>query len=784
MTLVLFLVCTAALLLALVSLRRYRAANQTLHKIQEQQRVIMDTLSEGLVTLDSERRIKHSNRALQTMFGHSADALVGMHIHDLLPANTSAFANSMSAPPSSMLSPSQQPVLKALALHKNGHLFPVHLSFRRIEVQGERHHLGVITDESQMAAVHESAQDARSELDSFVAALDKHSIFSATDAKGKLIYGNAEFFDICGYAPQELLGKSYNMLSSGMHDEAFWLSIWNTLRSGVAWRGEICNRRKNGTLYWVNTLTAAVRDASGNITRIVSIQVDITAQKQAEQIQAHTQHLLELSNEAAHIGTWEYDFRLKHTRMSAVAMRMLGLTPETVQNFDFYAWDMALVTDKPVRSYLEAALKEGHGWNIEMQIKHPELGLRWARSIGLPEIHHGQCVRLHGIVQDIDDSKKRELELDMDKRRLSHIIDSNRIGTMEYSMLNDEFRFNYHWANTLGYTPMELQGISKASLFQMIHPDDIDMVRRTDITVTQADHSELTYRLKHRDGHWVWVQSRSSVVQRDATHRPLTIYSAAIDVSTLMQARLEAESAARSKDQFLATMSHELRTPLTAIVGFGQLLEVDETLTCDQHDNVQEIVRAANHLLELVNDVLDLAKINADRVHLELEPVRLHTVLSECRSLVLPLAGERAVAIQMPAPDELAVLADHRRLKQVLLNLVSNAVKYNRVGGHVSLRVLPTESGRVRVSVQDTGKGIPKDRLTDILQPFTRLNEKDQLIKGTGIGLNITQQLLVRMGSALEFDSIEGVGSTFWFDLPQAAGTDRNSIENFIYSDT
>ena len=268
LTLVLLLGCTVALLLALVSLRRYRAANQALHKVQAQQRVIMDTLSEGLVTLDSQRSIKHSNRALQTMFGHRADELVGMHIQDLLPANASGFANTLSAPPSSMLSPSQQPVLKALAMHKDGHLFPVHLSFRRIDVQGERHHVGVITDESQMAAVHESAQEARSELDSFVAALDKHSIFSATDAKGKLIYGNAEFFDICGHEPQELLGQSHSLLSSGMHDEAFWLSIWNTLRSGVAWRGEICNRRKNGTLYWVNSLTAAVRDASGQITQI------------------------------------------------------------------------------------------------------------------------------------------------------------------------------------------------------------------------------------------------------------------------------------------------------------------------------------------------------------------------------------------------------------------------------------------------------------------------------------------------------------------------------------
>jgi PAS domain S-box-containing protein len=707
-----------------------------------------------------------------------------MHIQDLLPANASGFANTLSAPPSSMLSPSQQPVLKALAMHKDGHMFPVHLSFRRIEVQGERHHVGVITDESQMAAVHESAQEARSELDSFVAALDKHSIFSATDAKGKLIYGNAEFFDICGYAPDELIGKSHSLLSSGMHDDAFWLNIWNTLRSGVAWRGEICNRCKTGGLYWVNSLIAAVRDATGNITRIVSIQVDITAQKQAEQIRAHTQHLLEMSNEAAHIGTWEYDFRLKRTRMSAVAMHMFGLTPETARNFDFHEWDKAVITAQPPRTYFNAAIKEGRGWNIELQIKHPQLGLRWARSIGLPEIQHGRCVRLHGIVQDIDDSKKRELELAIEKLRLSNLIESNRIGTMEYSMLTDELRFNYHWAHTLGYTQVELQGISKSALFQMIHPDDIEKVRSTDITKTGADHSELTYRLQHRDGHWVWVQSRSSVVQRDTENRPLTIYSAAIEVSTLMQARLEAESAARSKDQFLATMSHELRTPLTAIVGFGQLLEVDQTLTMDQRDNVQEIVRAANHLIELVNDVLDLAKINADRVQLELEPVRVHTVLSECRSLVLPLAGERAVTVQLPAADELAVLADHRRLKQVLLNLVSNAVKYNRVGGHVSLRVQPVESGRVRVSVQDTGKGIPKDRLGDILQPFTRLNEKDQLIKGTGIGLSITQQLLLRMGSALEFDSIEGVGSTFWFDLPLAATADYDSITNFICSDT
>ncbi|HEX5805414.1 MAG TPA: PAS domain S-box protein [Macromonas sp.] len=775
----LFITIVSALLLAITAVLGYRKANTHLRLIQERQRVIMDTLSEGLVTLDSTRAIRHTNRALQAMFGWTAEELLGKHIHELLPVNATHFANTLPPPPLGELSPSHQPVLKALGRHKDGRLFPIHLSFRRINVQGERHHVGIITDESQMAAVHESALEARSELDSFVTAVDNHSIFSATDLDGNIIYANAAFCAACGYSKEELLGKNHSLLHPDEHPGFFWQDIWQTVRAGRAWQGEICNRRRDGTLYWVNNLIAPVMDANGGIARIVSIQTDITSRKQNEQMLAHTQRLLELSNEAANIGTWEYDIQERRTHMSRVAMDMFGLPPEAVPGFDFQAWSQSVVTVQPPKTYYDAAVKQGKGWNIELQVRHPTRGLRWARSIGLPEIQHGRCVRLHGIVQDIDDIKKREHELATEKLRLSTLIESNRIGTMEYTMQSDEMRFNCHWAQTLGHELNEVQGMSKTALFARIHPDDIDRVRQTDITATQADHSELTYRLQHRDGHWVWVQSRSSIVQRDAQGKPLTVYGAVIDVSPLMQARLEAESAARSKDQFLATMSHELRTPLTAIVGFSQLLEIDESLTPDQHDNVKEIILAGHHLLELVNDVLDLAKINADRMQFELEPVRLQTVLSECRSLLLPLAKERAVSIMPPASDELTVLADHRRLKQVLLNLMSNAVKYNRVGGYVTLRLSSTEHGHVRVSVQDTGKGIPADRQAEIFQPFCRLDEKDQLIKGTGIGLSITQQLLLRMGGTLGVDSIVDVGSTFWFELPLVEASEHGMIDNF-----
>jgi signal transduction histidine kinase len=244
-----------------------------------------------------------------------------------------------------------------------------------------------------------------------------------------------------------------------------------------------------------------------------------------------------------------------------------------------------------------------------------------------------------------------------------------------------------------------------------------------------------------------------------------------------VRAREEAERSSQAKSEFLSRMSHELRTPLNAILGFAQLLEYTE-LDEDDADSVRLITQAGQHLLALVNDTLDISRTDTGDLALALETVPVGDVWRECLDLVGADAITRRLTIAAVAEEDrrVAVLADRRRLTQVLVNLTSNAVKYNRDGGSVAMtcRVLDPgddDSGErwARISVTDTGSGVPADRLADVFVPFNRLGAELTEVEGTGIGLALAKSLVEAMGGRIGLTSTEGEGSTFYVDLPLAA---------------
>lgn len=237
----------------------------------------------------------------------------------------------------------------------------------------------------------------------------------------------------------------------------------------------------------------------------------------------------------------------------------------------------------------------------------------------------------------------------------------------------------------------------------------------------------------------------------------------------LVKAREVAERASQAKSEFLSSMSHELRTPMNAILGFGQLLEIDARLNAEHKDFVKEILKAGEHLLDLINEVLDLSRIDAGRVDISIEPVDLKSVADECRTLIQPLADKREISLSFDIPPLAAIRADRVRFKQALLNLLSNAVKYNRVGGWIRVEARARGADFLRISVSDSGKGVPADKLSELFQPFKRLGAEQTQVEGTGIGLTITRRLVGMMGGSVGVESTPGVGTTFWLDMPADA---------------
>ncbi len=238
----------------------------------------------------------------------------------------------------------------------------------------------------------------------------------------------------------------------------------------------------------------------------------------------------------------------------------------------------------------------------------------------------------------------------------------------------------------------------------------------------------------------------------------------------LNEAVAAAEKANLAKSDFLSSMSHELRTPLNAILGFAQLVESGTPApTPTQKRSVDQILKAGWYLLELINEILDLALIESGKLSLSVEPVSLQEVLVECRSMVESQARQRSIGMAFPRlPAHSYVKADRTRLKQVLINLLFNAIKYNQPSGHVSVECDEPTPGTLRISVRDTGAGLSPEQVSQLFQPFNRLGQESGKEEGTGIGLVVTQRLVQLMGGAIGADSTQGVGSVFWVEMALA----------------
>ncbi|HEX3141137.1 MAG TPA: PAS domain-containing protein [Rhizobacter sp.] len=379
----------------------------------------------------------------------------------------------------------------------------------------------------------------------------------------------------------------------------------------------------------------------------------------------------------------------------------------------------------------------------------------------------GEPLEFLGVALDVTEQVSETRRAQELARRLEVAASAAGLGIWSREPGRERGEWNAQMFEMIG-RPISL-GVPRRSewLNEVVHPDDRERMRtaHAELRATQDITVEHEYRVVRPDGEVRWLVSRARHEKREGG---AVQFGIAIDV-TERQEKLVAQRESQAKSEFLARMSHELRTPLNAVLGFAQLLRLEPALAgSTSQEKVRHILSAGEHLLSLINDVLDLSSLESGEVRLDLRPVPLAEVLQEARTLVESAAREAGVSIDV-SETEAVVQADRIRTRQVVINLLSNAVKYNTAGGHIEISVGERGSAVV-LTVADTGRGMTRQQMAHLFEPFNRLGVELEGIEGAGVGLSVVKALVERMNGSVHVESTPGVGSRFEVHLPRHAG--------------
>ncbi len=523
------------------------------------------------------------------------------------------------------------------------------------------------TMRDHLASVHSRLEHQRY-------ALDQHAIVAIANVQGTITYVNDRFCQISGYTREELLGNDHAIVNSGHHGKGYFKAMYQTVGRGEVWYGDVCNRKKNGDLYWVQTTIVPTLGSDGKPLEYVAIRADITARKEVEQqLLRHQYHLAELVDQKT------------------------------------------------------AAL-------------------------------------------EISVEKARRALATLEQQR--HVIDEHAIvsitgvdGRIIYS--NDKF------SEVSGFTRDELRGKDHSIVNSGYHPKGIFKEMYQTVARGEVWHAEVCNRAK--DGHLYWVASTTAAFL-DEHGNPYQYISVRTDVTARKQAEESAQAASRAKAEFLANMSHEIRTPMNGVVGMVDILQQTE-LDPRQRRMLGTIHDSSLALLHIINDILDYSKIEAGKLEVESIPMHLRRVAEGVVDLMKTAAQAKSIALSVSVAPGVPqwTLGDPNRLRQVLLNLLGNALKFTvnqpdragKVALHVEAMTLVDGSPGVRLRISDNGIGMSAAVVAKLFQPFAQADESTaRKFGGTGLGLSITQRLVELMQGRITVNSSPGVGSEFAVELP------------------
>ncbi|HEY7766911.1 PAS domain S-box protein [Longimicrobium sp.] len=593
-------------------------------------------------------------------------------------------------------------------------------------------------------------------------------VIELLDLEGRFRWVSPASREVLGYATHEMEGRPLlELLHPEDRDEV--AAGLAALGSGTRDDFNLRYRVQHRTGEWVvlDTRARLVRDRG--FDGFVLVARDVTAQQEMERRLVESEELYRRLFETNPFPMWLVDpERFAFVDANRAAVQAYGYS--RAEFLGMSVRDLRPAEEiQRLETVITATCQEAAGQRTETRHTTKPGGVRDVEVHTQPITVDGRKLVI-AVAHDVTERRKAETALRETNEFLQSILES----TPDVVFVKD-LAGRYRLTNSaglalLGRPAAEVIGKTDGELY----PDEVVRAFRAADSETVSTGRVVTSEQTIGTPAGTRSFEATEVPQRDGEGRIIGVIGIARDVTAakaafeaLRAAKVEAERANLAKSEFLSRMSHELRTPMNAILGFAQLLEL-EVETDENRESVQQILHAGRHLLRLIDEVLDLASIEAERVTLTLEPVRLTEVLRQSLALVRSMGENRRVTFHEGPGCDAAVLADEQRLKQVLLNLLSNGVKYNREGGSVTVSCREAAGGRLRILVADTGPGIAPELQGRLFRAFERLDSGRTDVPGTGLGLSLSKGLVQAMGGEIGVESAVGEGSTFWVELPRA----------------
>ncbi|MGK0238060.1 MAG: PAS domain S-box-containing protein [Candidatus Pelagisphaera sp.] len=614
-------------------------------------------------------------------------------------------------------------------------------------------------------------------------AFDSHAIVSVTNLEGRLTNVNDNFLAISGYQRSELIDGDYGILNSGKHSKSFWNNMLQVIRKGNSWRHTVCNLDSSGKEFWVDSTITPTIDDSGSIVEYVSIWTEVTELKVEKDRLNKKIKDEQIMSGMARIGTWQFDIATQHLEWSEMTKQVHEVEPDYEPNMataiNFYK--KGENRDR-IQKVVNEAIANGGAWDLELQIVTVRGQTLWVRALGQAEMLNGQCARLLGAFQDIDEKKRAldklaesEASLRVTKDRFELAVRAGKFGIWDWDVVNDHLQWDDQMLNLFALSRTEFE--EKSNIwFERLHSEDRSRAE-LDVTAALSGEKDLDslYRFVMPNGSIRHIRAMAKV-QRNGDGKPVRMIGVGWDATehvnlneSLIVLAHEAEAANGAKTDFLANMSHEIRTPMNGIVGMTSLLVDSEPLTEEQRKYAEIVVSCGESLLGLVDNILDVSKIEAGKLELESEEFDLREFMEDFAAVHLIEADRKKIGFSCEVSSGMPnrFCGDIGRLRQVLTNLVGNAFKFTKKGAirvNASLEASDDSEATLRFSVSDSGIGISEDACNQVFEKFTQADSSTtRKFGGTGLGLAICKQLVELMGGEIRVRSAHGQGSEFWF---------------------